>query len=586
MLPPARTLVFPTLRQSRFMAYQAIINGARGLMFFGGNVAATLNAQDAPLGWNWTFWDEVLQSVIREIGDHSVLARALVAPDSTLPVTMSGTTVPDIEFTVREAPPYLYILACKREGVAANVTFSGLPPWATIGEVLYESRRTITAHNGQFAGTFAPFDVHVYRFAQSSQSPAIIFGPQTRTNYPGIPASFTVTAEGTGPLAYQWRRNGTNLANGDDISGVTLPTLLFSRVEYADAGSYDVVVTGFGSATSQVAMLVITGFEPNRVASITTHPEDRTDYAGSTATFSVEVSGVGPFAYQWRRAGTNLINGGNISGATSWRLNLFNISQTDAASYDVVVNGFNSVTSQPAALVIVSLTNELILYEPFDYPNIGGPVSSNSPANWGHLGSGANDLSVVAGNLFYPGLASPVGNSVTNGGVGLGVRRIFGSSVNSGVLFFSALFRINNVGFGLWNGAASQVGALTATDNTSFRLAVMVRSNSPSGYVIGVQKGGTSVTSTFGTTEYHAGDTVFLVGKYDFERCQTAYPFGLTLMHLLSVPSQHQPPDSFPRRRAPMVSRSTGLICGRTPRRVSPPRCNGTSCESALPGRM
>src|SRR5258706_5597515 len=99
--PPAQTLVFPTFVQSRFMAYQAIINGARGLMFFGGNVAATLNAQDAPLGWNWTFWNEVLKPVVQELGDHSLLAQALVAPASSLPITMTGTTAPDVDFGVR-----------------------------------------------------------------------------------------------------------------------------------------------------------------------------------------------------------------------------------------------------------------------------------------------------------------------------------------------------------------------------------------------------------------------------------------------------------------------------------------------------
>src|SRR6185503_4216010 len=109
--PPSRTLIFPTFRQSRFMAYQAIINGARGLMFFGGNVAATLNAQDAPLEWNWTFWDEVLKHVVREVGEHSPLADALVVPESTLPIAMGGSITPDVEFCVREAPPYLYILA-------------------------------------------------------------------------------------------------------------------------------------------------------------------------------------------------------------------------------------------------------------------------------------------------------------------------------------------------------------------------------------------------------------------------------------------------------------------------------------------
>ena len=36
--------------------------------------------------------------------------------------------------------------------------------WAAKGEVLYESRRTVSAKNGEFHDTFAAFDVHVYRF--------------------------------------------------------------------------------------------------------------------------------------------------------------------------------------------------------------------------------------------------------------------------------------------------------------------------------------------------------------------------------------------------------------------------------------
>src|SRR4030095_7809922 len=133
---PPNVVVFPTFWQSRYMAYQAIVNGARGLMLFGGTVASVLNEQDAPLGWNWTFWDDVLKRVVEEVGDHSPLAQALVAPNSPLPITFSGTTAPDIEFCVREVPPYLYIIACKREGATANVTFSGLPAWVATGEVL------------------------------------------------------------------------------------------------------------------------------------------------------------------------------------------------------------------------------------------------------------------------------------------------------------------------------------------------------------------------------------------------------------------------------------------------------------------
>src|SRR5439155_24385657 len=139
--------------------------------FFGGNIAATLNAQDAPLQWNWTFWTNVLKPVVQQLGDTGLLTNALVAPDSLMPVTMSGTTTPDLEFCVREVPPYLYILASKREGTATNFTFNGLPAWAANGEVLYESPRTVSATAGHFTDTFAPFHVHVYRFSQTNVAP-------------------------------------------------------------------------------------------------------------------------------------------------------------------------------------------------------------------------------------------------------------------------------------------------------------------------------------------------------------------------------------------------------------------------------
>ncbi|MBI2298023.1 MAG: hypothetical protein HYU66_03570 [Armatimonadetes bacterium] len=45
---PEKTLRFPTFAQQRFMTYQAIINGARGLVYFGGNLPATLNERDIP----------------------------------------------------------------------------------------------------------------------------------------------------------------------------------------------------------------------------------------------------------------------------------------------------------------------------------------------------------------------------------------------------------------------------------------------------------------------------------------------------------------------------------------------------------
>jgi hypothetical protein len=249
---------------------------------------------------------------------------------------------------------------------------------------------------------------------------------------------------------------------------------------------------------------------------ITSQPVGQIVLFGSNATFTAQAAGAAPLSYQWK------FNGTNIPSATSTSFTRTNSQAADAGNYTFVAsNSFGVVTSIIATLSVV--TNlppppppPPLLYEPFDYPNIAGPVSSNTPANWAYGGSGANDFNVASGNLSWPGLSLPIGNSATNGGAGLGVRRLIGTSFSSGSVYFSGLFRINELGFGAWNGVSSQVGALTAPDSTTFRLQIMVKSNSPSGYVLGVRKGGTGVTDTFDTTEYHAGDTIFLVGKFDF----------------------------------------------------------------------
>lgn len=163
VVKPGKTLRYPTFFEERFMVYEAIINGARGLNFFGGNVEAAWAPEDAPYQWNWTFWRRVLRPLLEEINEWSPLAPALVAPDSKLPVRVNA---PDVEFCVREAGGELFILACKRGGETTQVEFTGLPAAAGSGDVLYEAPRKVTARDGKFKDWFAPYEVHVYRFAR------------------------------------------------------------------------------------------------------------------------------------------------------------------------------------------------------------------------------------------------------------------------------------------------------------------------------------------------------------------------------------------------------------------------------------
>jgi len=81
--------------------------------------------------------------------------------------------------------------------------------------------------------------------------PSISIPPQDATVLAGSAATFTVTADGTAPLSFQWRRNAT------PIAGATNATLNLASVALSDDGAaFTVVVTNAaGSATSAAAAL-------------------------------------------------------------------------------------------------------------------------------------------------------------------------------------------------------------------------------------------------------------------------------------------------------------------------------------------
>lgn len=177
---PGNVPRFPTLAQERFMAYQAIARGARGLSFFGGHLTAIAGPTDAQAGWNWTFWARVLQPLFSELTSPGV-APALVAANARSAVKATAT---DVELVTREEASLLYLIVVRRSSTTSRVGFSGLPPRRdgrpiSGGQVLFEYEqeplpppfepdnqtfRTIRVTNGGFRDWFGPHDARVYRF--------------------------------------------------------------------------------------------------------------------------------------------------------------------------------------------------------------------------------------------------------------------------------------------------------------------------------------------------------------------------------------------------------------------------------------
>jgi hypothetical protein len=159
--------VFPTLAQARFMAYDAIVAGARGLFFFGGHLKQAMNAADRRRGWNWTYWRNVQRPLLEELTSPEHLP-ALTAPDSSQAIKASA---PDIALKARETGGFLYLIAVRRDAASSGpVRFSGLSPKIAHGTVLAHPggnpARAVSAAGGVFTdpSPFGPHNARVYRF--------------------------------------------------------------------------------------------------------------------------------------------------------------------------------------------------------------------------------------------------------------------------------------------------------------------------------------------------------------------------------------------------------------------------------------
>ncbi|MDB6026407.1 MAG: C-terminal target protein [Verrucomicrobiales bacterium] len=181
------------------------------------------------------------------------------------------------------------------------------------------------------------------RFRSASTPISITVPPASQSVAKGSNATFTVTAAGTPPLFYQWRKAGV------DISDATNTVLDLFAVTSLDEASYSVLVTNITSSATASATLTVVDSPV-----ITVQPVSRTNNAGTVATFTVSLSDTSPFAFQWQRGGTNLVDTNNIFGATTATLIVSNVLSADATNYVVLVSNIaGTVSSDGAAYLTV-----------------------------------------------------------------------------------------------------------------------------------------------------------------------------------------------------------------------------------------
>jgi len=118
--------------------------------------------------------------------------------------------------------------------------------------------------------------------------------------------------------------------------------------------------------TSSVAILTVASSPL-----ILTQPTNQVLAVGSNATFTVTAVGILPLSYQWQVNGTNLVDGGSISGATTNNLIINTVQTNNSGNYTVIVTNLGgSVTSSVATLTVAS--SPLILTQPADQTVVVG----------------------------------------------------------------------------------------------------------------------------------------------------------------------------------------------------------------------
>lgn len=277
---------------------------------------------------------------------------SVVVSDAAGSLTSASATL-----TVLSAPAITQQPQSQSVNAGANVTFSvtasGSVPlsyqWKFNGsDIAGATGATLSLPNVQSASA-GDYTVVVSNSAGSVTSasaaltvliaPAITQQPQSQTVTAGTDVIFSVIAEGSAPLRYQWKFNGNDIVT----LSATTRTLTLINVQSLQAGDYTVVVTNSaGSITSAMATLTVLS-----APVITQSPEPQIVNSGADVTFNVAATGSTLFSYQWK------FNGGDILGATNASLTLTNVQAGQAGRYSVAVsNPAGTAFSSDAVLTV------------------------------------------------------------------------------------------------------------------------------------------------------------------------------------------------------------------------------------------
>jgi hypothetical protein len=205
--------------------------------------------------------------------------------------------------------------------------------------------------------------------------PIITLQPTNQTTPENIIVTFNTAAYGAGTLAYQWYLSDAFGNTISPVAGQTSANLSFNTSVSQSGNYYQLIVTNqYGSTTSVVAQLTVVGGAPSYFTDL---PSAQTVFLGHVIQLRVVPGGTAPFTYQWQKNGVNVVDDYRTSGSHTNVLTIGYATNTDSATYQVIVsNGQGSTPSTPCALLVTNVTSSAA---PFTAAGTGWSLQGTTP---------------------------------------------------------------------------------------------------------------------------------------------------------------------------------------------------------------
>src|SRR5579859_7897943 len=262
-------------------------------------------------------------------------------------------------------------------GLTNNTSlFSPLITNAFLTQITWNGTNAAIGFSTAFGGTNFGIDVG-YGVTVDPSGNVFVVGASSTTNFPVVstPGLFATTNAGASDaFVIAFNTNAASIlysgylgGSGNDYGyGLAVDSLtnvyIVGQTASANFPVFNAKHSSLNGASDAFLAKISGSVEAPQ---ITTQPTNRTTGVGQFVTFVTTVTGTPPLSYQWQVQGTNLIwtnlvNGGNISGATNTTLNISNAQTTNNGNYQLIITNFaGSVTSAVAVLTVTNVATTL-----------------------------------------------------------------------------------------------------------------------------------------------------------------------------------------------------------------------------------